>query len=108
MPVKVLKISEPDYFLVGISSHQSDYKVSWAINNALKINLTAEEEYFSIQSTDNLLKEFSKFTFEEEESLFYYCLVSNLCENGYLIPKLKNIDFLLKISETILKARRIK
>lgn len=97
MPVKIHKIKESDSQFIGISSHQSDYKLSWAINKSLSINLTHSENDVEIL-TKGQKQNFSKFFYEDTDSLILYSLISNIGREGYLIPQMKNIDFVLKIS----------
>jgi len=96
--VKIHTLSENNFILIGISSHQSDYKLSWAINKKIGIQLKAQGTPLTIKQGQSPKQEFTKFLSDDSESMVSYSLVSNYSENGYLIPKLKNIDFILKIS----------
>lgn len=37
------------------------------------------------------------YTYEDDESLLVYHLLSNRCDNGFLLKEMKNIDFLIQI-----------
>ena len=37
------------------------------------------------------------YSYEEDESLLVYYLLSNRCENGFLIEELKNIDYFIQV-----------
>jgi len=43
---------EPDYrfFLIGISSHENDYHLCWAINQKLNLNLQKRANYVLFHS----------------------------------------------------------
>lgn len=95
-----LLIVEDDFqfFLIGISSHENDYRLSWAINTHLKM---------ALKRTDNLQihnprikqdQEFSMYQFTDPETLLHYHLIANRCDNGFLLEEMKNIDYVLKIT----------
>jgi hypothetical protein len=76
------------FSIIGISSHENDYRLSWSIN---------EQMGLSFVQGDSLLtnaKEFTCFVHEDEDRKIL--LFSNRCDNGFLLDKYKNFDFLLK------------
>ena len=77
------------FSLIGISSHENDYRVSWSIN---------EQMGLAFAQSDSLLahagNEFACFVHEDESRKIL--LVSNRCDNGFLLDKYKNFDFFLK------------
>lgn len=84
-----------NFFLLGISSSENDYRLSWEINKKLKISLR--------KSTDHVIKReeieqaFSVYTFSDEEVYLQYFLIANKSENGYLIEELRNMDYFMQI-----------
>ena len=72
----------PTIDVVGISSHVRDYRLCWALNNALAISLSRTH------GAD------SRYKCRKEESDVSYELLRNRTENGLLIPELKEADFL--------------
>ena len=86
--------------LFGISSHENDYRLSWAINENLGFRFAKTENYISYNQRLNATQEFSAYCFTEDERANTYRLISNRCENGFLLDELKNIDFLLLIDPT--------
>ena len=97
-----------DSLLIGISSHENDYRLSWAINKHLGTNLIKAENLVIYNEKYDVDQEFSLFVFEDEDNLLKYHLIANKCENGYFIPELSNIDFFLQIhGETINNYTRI-
>ena len=89
--------AEHDSVLIGISSHENDYRLSWAINKHLGTNLIKAENLIVYNEKFDVDQEFSLFVFEDEDSLLKYYLISNKCDNGYFIPELSNIDYFLQI-----------
>ena len=85
------------FTVIGISSHENDYRLSWSINEQLGLAL-AKADNISIGDD----KEFTCFAHEDERQALQ--LISNRCDNGFLLEKYKNLDFFLKfgfeLSET--------
>jgi len=85
------------FTVIGISSHENDYRLSWSINEQIGLALS---------QTDSLIidseKEFSRFVHEDDEKRI--TLVSNRCDNSFLLEKHKNLDYFLQfdtqLSET--------
>jgi hypothetical protein len=93
-----LKIAGPNPFrLLGISSHENDYRLSWAVNRKLGMDFRKTEN-IKVQQNDNREKlEFSVFQFIREDQFIKINLISNRCPDGFLVSELKNIDFFLQI-----------
>lgn len=104
MSKKVHKLSsksEFDFLLIGISSHENDYRICWAINQQLEILLTRVESLIIQNRKHSELQEFALFTYSNETAHLDYNLISNRCDNGFLVEEMKNIDFLLQVSGEI-------
>lgn len=91
---KLLTDGSNPYRLLGISSHENDYRLSWAANRKLGLNLRKSDSIFMKKAGKENL-EFSVFT--EEDNSYKMNLISNRCPNGFLINELKNIDFFLQV-----------
>ena len=90
----VVKLIDPTpivFSIIGISAHENDYRLTWSINEQLKLTFVQDN---SIITGEN--KEFSCFLHNDEQQKLQ--LISNRCENGFLLEKHKNIDFFLKIN----------
>jgi hypothetical protein len=90
---------KPDYrfFLIGISSHENDYHLCWAINNELGFNLQKTSDFMVYNTKLKENQKFSKYEWEDEDSLLSYYLLSNRCDNGFLVEEFRNIDFLIQV-----------
>ncbi len=102
---KVHKLSfKPDYefVLFGISSHENDYRLSWAINNHLSFKLTKTNNLELYNKQKKTTQSFSVFTYYDEESFNTFYLVNNISEQGFLFKELKNIDYFLQINGEII------
>jgi len=90
---------EPDYrfFLIGISSHENDYHICWAINQKLNLTLQKRANYVLFNPKLNTDQEFSFYAYEDEESFLTYYLLSNRCDDGFLVEEFRNIDFFMQV-----------
>ncbi len=94
-----LQIGETNGFaLIGISSHENDYRLVWAMNNAFSFQFTRIENLVIFNQKLNTDLEFSRFIFTDEDKYLTYHLISNRCPDGFLFPEIKNLDYLLQIT----------
>ncbi|WP_299776696.1 IPExxxVDY family protein [uncultured Formosa sp.] len=110
-------LEDVDYILIAIHSRLEDYRLAYYLNKNLNLSLTrsaqdVDYEYFSAA--------YSIFEWKDEINLITYNLVSNICKReedslqssgslfaneekiikSYnLIPELKNVDYLMKITK---------
>lgn len=85
------------YRLLGISSHENDYRLSWAVNMHLGLKLRKTDSICLQHERDAEKPEFSVFQYFDQEQMIKINLISNRCPDGFLIKELKNIDFFLQI-----------
>lgn len=86
-----------DFDLLGILSQTPEYKLAWAVNQQLNINLVRGEEA-KIEFVNNESLLISYYIFETENSLIR--MIKNRShERGamFLLPEIKQIDYLLQI-----------
>jgi hypothetical protein len=95
---KLIVEDDFQFFLVGISSHENDYRLSWAINTHLKMALKRSENLQIHNPRIEQDQEFSIYQFTDPEMVLHYYLIANRCDNGFLLEEMKNIDYVLKIS----------
>jgi len=94
-----LQISETNPLtLIGISSHENDYRLVWAMNNAFSFKFTRIENLGIFNQKLKTELEFSRFIFSDEDKYLTYHLISNRCPDGFLFPEIKNLDYLLQIT----------
>lgn len=93
---KLKEATSAPFLLVGISCHESDYRVSWAINNQLGIQLSRTLDH-QVVDRDETVNEFPLFVYQDEENYQTWRLVANRCDNGFLLPEHKNMDYFLHI-----------
>ena len=83
------------YTAFGVSSHENDYRLSWCVNCELGLAFAQAEENFETKDG----KEFSCFVHQDEEQTF--SIISNRNENGVLLKKYKNLDFIFKFDREL-------
>jgi hypothetical protein len=83
-----LKI-EYDYgfVMIGISSHEKDYRICWALNKVLGLSLTKNESLEIKSKKQDTPSFFSLFSYENKEEFVEYSVIANLSENKTLTLK---------------------
>ena len=95
-----LDISQSDkFYLIGLVSAEADYKLSLAINRKFRINLKNISPV-SIKSDNGTGLTFSMFSETSGSKDNIFTLISNRSGNNFLLPKLKNIDYIFKVHDT--------
>jgi len=100
MPKKIHTLKEKesyDFGLIGISSPENDYRISWILNNTMGYRLVKEEDLEVYHKRLEDPQAFHQFRYNDEDTLLLYRLISNKCENGYLLEELTNIDYLIQV-----------
>lgn len=91
--------TEKEVILVGIASHENDYRISWALNNNLGFQFVKADNHLSLNKRLNETQEFSMYISRNDEDGTVFKLISNRCDNGFLLEELRNIDFILVIEQ---------
>ncbi|MDO9186084.1 MAG: IPExxxVDY family protein [Bacteroidia bacterium] len=115
-----------DFKLIGISSHEKDYRICWALNNILELDLTKSDPLEIKSKKQNTPSFFSLFSFEDADEFMEYFVISNFSENklfdsksntlfgksatesqsteiGILIPEQKQMNYFFVIRGEITK-----
>ena len=88
-----------DYILLGLVSTEPDYKLSLALNKKFGISLKTIPPVFLTGNKSPDLT-FSRFSNNDRTSDLRFTLISNRSGKSFLLDKLKNIDYLLQISDS--------
>ncbi len=84
--------------LLAISSHENDYRLSWAINEELGSHFRKVDSIFISSKEKSPELEFTVFkSSADEDFIDKMNLISNRCSDGFLIREMKNIDFFIQI-----------
>lgn len=76
-----------DFVLIGISSHEKDYRLCWALNNVLELELTKAESLEIKAKKQNNPSFFSLFQYENTDEFREYFILANTSENRQLADK---------------------
>jgi hypothetical protein len=95
--VKLQISSDISFTLIGISSHENDYRLVWAVNSKLSFGFTRMADLVIHHPKLKTDLEFSRYIYTDEDKYLNYLLISNRCPDGFLFPEIKNLDYLLQI-----------
>lgn len=70
-----------DFVLIGISSHEKDYRFCWALNNKLKLELVKKDSLEIKGKKQSTPSYFSFFAFDDEDQFKEYSVIANLSES---------------------------
>lgn len=70
-----------DFVLIGISSHEKDYRLCWALNNKFGLELIKVDPLEIKGKKQETPSFFSLFTFDNPDSFLEYTVVANLSES---------------------------
>ena len=87
---------DPDVFLIAISSHVNDYRLCWALNKSLDIDLGRRRHDIESQGPEQIAY-FSAFDHTEESTQSNVTLVSNHAPEGVLFADQRQTDFFLVV-----------
>lgn len=102
MSVLKLKLDQDqlleDFFesthVIGIVSSARDYQLCWQINNYMHLDFRVNNSLEINLSKNNRAFYFSVFEFEEPTKSSVHYLYNNHCQAEFLLPELKNVDYL--------------
>jgi len=97
---KLSPVNESPFILIGISSHENDYRISWAINNTLGFNFIKTNNHKAFHKKFNETQEFSMYISSSDENSPVFKLISNRCDNGFLLEEFRTIDYVLLIENS--------
>jgi hypothetical protein len=85
-----------DFDVVGISSHQLDYRLVWSINASLRLHLTkAHQPMVVYNEKKNMDLAFPVYGYQDELDRVGYYLLKNKNGLDYLVPEASNMDYFL-------------
>ncbi len=90
-----------DFVLIGISSHEKDYRICWALNNKLGLELIKTDMLEIKDKKQDDVSDFSLFLCERPDEFMEYLIIANRSEKGLLIPEQKQMDYFFMIKGEI-------
>ncbi len=89
---------DPEVMLIGISSHVNDYRLCWALNRSLGINLTRRASDINDMGPEKPAS-FAAFDHIDDGSQASYTLVNNHCADGVLLKEHRQSDYFLLVDQ---------
>ena len=91
---------EFEFQLIGLSCHEKDYRICWALNQALDVELTKTETDLELVLKKRKKTSFySVFEYKNDDTLNEYYLINNRSTNGLLINELPHLDYFVMVKE---------
>lgn len=90
---------DPEVMLIGISCHVNDYRLCWALNRSLGIDLKRRENDITDPGPEKLAS-YSAFDHVDPENQAQYILVNNHSTDGVLLKEHKQADYFLVVDES--------
>lgn len=87
-----------EFGLIGISSPENDYRMSWILNNVLGFKFIRQDDLELYHKKLEGQQAFHQFRYYDEDTMLQYRMISNKCENGYLLEEMMNIDFVIQVT----------
>ncbi len=103
MPKKLRLDSDydQDYTLIGIASHQRDYRLVWSLNEKLNLHLIKMNDLKIFQDKKNELNTFSFYYDDDPDTFKTWFFISNMGSNGPLFTEHKQTNFFLMIKGVV-------
>jgi hypothetical protein len=94
--------SESEYQLIGIACALRDYRMAFALNKDLWLDLAKKNDFMAEGKIKADPLAYSFYYFEDATTRMKYCLISNKSGNNILVPELRQADYFLFINGMIL------
>lgn len=89
-----------DFDVIGICSNHRDYRLCWALNSGIGLNLVKSDEDFMISGKKGAVSgTFSLYEFIDPETRTQFYLIKNKNKNETLLPELPQLDYVLVLRE---------
>ena len=100
MAKKTLKVDyDYDFVFIGIVAAAKDYRLCWAMNNSLGIELGKTDELELPVKGSKEPSWFSRYSYAVPGNETVFLLLGNKGTAGYLIPEQKQVDYFLMIQQ---------
>ena len=95
---------EYDFEIIGVSSHEKDYRLAWSLNKSLGWRLVCIED--AVVEGKRSTTHHARFRWTHPVDQTVFTLIDNKTPDGTFMPELIQFDYLLKIeqpSESVMK-----
>jgi len=84
--------------VIGIASHENDYRFSWALNLELDLQLQKSDYLVFEEKEQETVQSFSLYEQKSKDTALQFIQINNKCEAGFFLKRHKNIDFVLLVA----------
>ncbi len=85
-----------DFALIGISCHEKDYRLGWALNYIAGFRFERADDFIPDEKKPD--EAFPRYEFHDVELFRLYVLVANQFGSRIMFPELNTIDYLMLIT----------
>lgn len=89
---------DPELTIIGISSHEKDYRLCWALNKELSIELGRADSDVQLDD-EGQHAAFAVFEHINEDEHMHVTLVNNRSTSGLLLKEQKMADYFLLLNQ---------
>jgi hypothetical protein len=92
-----------DYTVIAISCHLKEYRISFQVNQSLRIKLKREGDLIMGGNEKNGQKDYALYSFNNLDQRCYYLLLANHHPDGKLLNTLRQVDYFLIVTQLLSK-----
>ncbi|HQV53015.1 MAG: IPExxxVDY family protein [Flavobacteriales bacterium] len=93
---------DPEVTVIGISCHEHDYRLCWAMNHAMELELTRRREDIT-EEVGGREAHFGVYDHVVHPDRGGYTLINNHGDQGVLIADQKNADYFLVVDNEVVE-----
>lgn len=86
-----------DFELIALVSSWRDYRLCWQINRVLHMEFSRKPDLEITDPKRRIHAQFPLFSYEDEINFLQYFLIGNKSFGVYLIPEMRQVDYLMMI-----------
>jgi hypothetical protein len=90
---------EYDFEIIGVSSHEKDYRLAWSLNKTLGWRLVRIQD--AVIEGKRSTTHHARFRWTHPVDQTVFTLIDNKTPEGTLMPDLLQFDYLLKIEQPV-------
>jgi hypothetical protein len=95
-----------DFLLAGLATPLQDYRLAWWVNKVLHKELSRVDDLVVTDPESRQQTSFARFDYPEELTRTVFHLLQNRQGSAYLMPELKEMDYLLMIKGSYYRTKQ--
>jgi hypothetical protein len=90
-----------DYTVIAISCHLKEYRISFQVNQSLRIKLKREVDLIIDGNEKEEHRDYALYAFNNLDQRCYYFLLANHHPEGKLLNTLRQVDYFLIVTQLL-------